>query len=88
MEPVDTTEAAAPDDVVVRGVFEQALSIKELAAQLHVSVQTLYDLRSQGRGPTGFRVGRHLRFRASEIEAWLLRMEAEDVDRHPSGRSR
>jgi excisionase family DNA binding protein len=89
MKPADTTEAAAhSDDVVVRGVFEHALSIKELAAKLHLSVQTLYDLRSQGRGPTGFRVGRHLRFRRSEIEAWLLRLEAEDVDRHHSGGGR
>jgi hypothetical protein len=36
MEPVDITEAAAHDDVVVRVVFEQALAIEELAAQLHV----------------------------------------------------
>ncbi len=76
------------DDRVVVGVFETAYSIKELAEQLHVSCQTLYDLRSQGRGPTGFRVGRQLRFRRSEVEAWLLRMEAEDLDRHAeAGRS-
>ncbi|MGY2702786.1 helix-turn-helix transcriptional regulator [Nocardioides sp. HB32] len=68
-------------------VIEPALSLKELTEQLHVSVQTLYDLRSQGRGPTGFRVGRHLRFRQSEIQAWLHRLEEEDVDRHP-GRDR
>jgi predicted DNA-binding transcriptional regulator AlpA len=46
-------------------------------------VQSLYDLRSQGRGPTGFRVGRQLRFRRSEVSAWLERMEAEDLERHP-----
>ena len=68
---------------MIAGAFEPALSLKELALQLHVSIQTLYALRSQGRGPTGFRVGRHLRFRQSEIEAWLARMEAEDLDRHP-----
>lgn len=49
------------DDRVVVGVFETAYSIRELAEHLHVSCQTLYDLRSQGRGPTGFRVGRQLR---------------------------
>jgi excisionase family DNA binding protein len=59
-----------------------------LALQLHVSVQTLYDLRSQGRGPTGFRVGRHLRFRQSEVQVWLERMEAEDVERHHQGTRR
>jgi excisionase family DNA binding protein len=65
--------------------IEQVLSLTELCEHLHVSAQTLYDLRSQGRGPTGFRVGRELRFRISEIEAWLARMEFEDDRRHPVG---
>jgi excisionase family DNA binding protein len=82
------TSGSGVDDVVISGAFEPALSLKELAAQLHVSVQTLYDLRSQGRGPTGFRVGRHLRFRQSEIQAWLERMEAEDDERHRRGSRR
>jgi excisionase family DNA binding protein len=64
-------------------VLEPALSIRELAEQLGVSVQTLYDLRSQGRGPVGFRVGRQLRFRRSEIDSWLQRLEEQDAERHP-----
>ena len=92
MEPAPTppspTTASLEDAVVVTGVFEPALSVQELAAQLHVSAQTIYDLRSQGRGPVGFRVGRHLRFRTSEIEAWLARLEGEDCERHPSGEAR
>lgn len=58
---------------------EPTVSLKELAAELHVSRQTLYDLRSEGRGPRGFRVGRELRFRRSEIQAWLEWLEAEDT---------
>ena len=88
MESLRETRDGADDGVVISGVFEPALSLKELALQLHVSVQTLYDLRSQGRGPTGFRVGRHLRFRQSEIHAWLERMEAEDIERHRQGTRR
>ena len=65
--------------------LERVLTLSELAARLCVSCQTLYDLRSQGRGPRGFRVGRHLRFRASEIDAWLARMEQADGERHPAG---
>lgn len=56
----------------------------QLAAHLGVSVQTLYDLRNQGRGPRGFRVGRELRFRLCEVHAWLERMEEADADRHPA----
>ena len=59
------------------------LTLSQLAAQLGVTVQTLYDLRSQGRGPRGFRVGRELRFRVSEVDAWLAQQEADDAERHP-----
>ena len=68
-----------------RQLIEQVVSLTELCDSLHVSAQTIYDLRSQGRGPRGFRVGRELRFRVSEIEAWLARMESEDAHRHPVG---
>ena len=77
MEPINRRESTEP-----------ALSIKELAAHLCIPVQTLYDLRSQGRGPTGFRVGRRLRFRQSEIDAWLRRMEEEDLERQRAGSRR
>lgn len=68
--------------------LEPAFSLKELADLFGVTVQALYDLRSQGRGPIGFRVGRQLRFRRSEVSAWLGRMEAEDIERHPHRVSR
>jgi predicted DNA-binding transcriptional regulator AlpA len=88
MKPVNRSEAVEQDGVVLAGAFEPALSLKELAAELQASCQTLYDLRSQGRGPTGFRIGRCLRFRRSEIEAWLERLEREDAERHSGGDAR
>lgn len=63
-------------------LVDGVLSLSELCAQLQVSAQTIYDLRSQGRGPRGFRVGRELRFRISEIDAWLTRLDSEDDRRH------
>ena len=60
------------------------LTLSQLATKLGVSVQTLYDLRCQGRGPRGFRVGRELPFRVSEIDAWIARMEADDDAPHLS----
>lgn len=82
LRPMETEPLikSLPDDA---DTLEPAFSLKELAVLFGVSVQALYDLRSQGRGPTGFRVGRQLRFRRSEVKAWLERMEAEDLDRHP-----
>jgi len=78
--PRDTATKPTPLSLV-----DGVLSLSELCAQLQVSVQTIYDLRSQGRGPRGFRVGRELRFRISEIDAWLARLEAEDDRRHQVG---
>jgi excisionase family DNA binding protein len=59
------------------------LTLSQLAIELGVTVQTLYDLRSQGRGPRGFRVGRELRFRVTEVDAWLAQLESDDAERHP-----
>ncbi len=66
----------------VLSIVDGVLSLSELCAQLQVSAQTIYDLRSHGRGPRGFRVGRELRFRVSEVDAWLSRLESDDDRRH------
>jgi excisionase family DNA binding protein len=71
-----TTQMTRQSDLHHR--FEPVLTLAEIADYLHVPVQTLYDLRSKGRGPRGFRVGRRLQFRQSEVEAWLLGLESED----------
>src|SRR6266542_417843 len=47
------------------------LSVAELAAYLGVPQATIYWWRSRGEGPPGFRLGKHLRFRPFDIEAWL-----------------
>ena len=71
----------------VTSATEPAMTLSELAAYLSVSTQALYDLRSQGRGPRGFRVGRQLRFRLSAIEACLARMEAAESSAEASSPS-
>ena len=58
------------------------MTLAELADHLSVTRQALYDLRSKGRGPRGFRVGRQLRFRRAEVEAWIAGLEAADGARH------
>lgn len=54
------------------------LTTSQLAAFLGVPLQTIYDLRHAGRGPRGLRVGRQLRYRRTEVEQWLDRLEADD----------
>lgn len=43
----------------------------QLADYLGIPVQTLYDWNWKGAGPTPIKVGRHLRYRESDIMAWL-----------------
>lgn len=52
------------------------LNPKALAAYLDIPVATLYDWRRKGIGPPAIRIGKHLRYRLREVEAWLDRQAA------------
>jgi excisionase family DNA binding protein len=43
----------------------------EVAAYLGVPVKTLYQWKYRGIGPSVHKVGRHLRYRWREVDAWL-----------------
>ena len=47
------------------------LSPEELASLLGVPLSTIYGWRSRRQGPTGFRVGRHVRYSLEDVHAWL-----------------
>ena len=44
---------------------------EETASYLRVPVATLYAWRYKGEGPPAIKVGRHLRYRRSEVDAWV-----------------
>ncbi len=46
-------------------------STPEVAAYVGVPVQTMYVWRNKGMGPRALRVGKYLRYRWSDVEAWL-----------------
>ncbi len=50
---------------------ETLLSPLEVAQQLMVPIGTLYNWRTAGKAPRAYRVGKHLRFRQSDVDAWL-----------------
>jgi excisionase family DNA binding protein len=52
-------------------VSDEMLSPTEVADFLHVPVATVYGWRQRRVGPKGYRVGRHVRYRRSEVEGWL-----------------
>jgi excisionase family DNA binding protein len=47
------------------------LSAPELAAYLGVPVSTIHYWRGKQQGPPAFKLGKQLRFRASDVAMWL-----------------
>ncbi len=56
------------------------LTTGQVAEYLSVPVSTLYQWRHRGLGPRAARVGRHLRYRRSDVDRW--------VEQHMSNSSR
>jgi excisionase family DNA binding protein len=50
---------------------DELLTVQQLAELLKVPVGTVYRWRHLGVGPRGIRVGRHVRYRQSDVEAFL-----------------
>ncbi|MQW77291.1 helix-turn-helix domain-containing protein [Nocardioides sp. dk4132] len=54
---------------------QELWDIDDVATYLGVTKQTIYSWRTTGYGPTGFRVGKHLRWRAATVINWTVRLE-------------
>jgi predicted DNA-binding transcriptional regulator AlpA len=50
--------------------LEPVLATSELAEHLGVQAQAIYNLRTDGRGPFGIRVGREIRYCGSDVVRW------------------
>lgn len=57
---------------------DRLLSVDELADYLEVPVKTIYTWRHRNTGPRGFRVGKHLRFRWSDVQTWVAQRIADE----------
>jgi excisionase family DNA binding protein len=56
--------------------IERLLSPEEVAEILGVPKGTLYKWRLVGEGPPAMRIGKHLRYRPGDLDAWLRSREA------------
>ncbi len=72
--------------------LNQLLTPQELSAYLGIPVATLYAWRYHGHGPTSFKVGKHLRYRRSDVALWIIQRievavvpESEVVPTPPEG---
>ncbi len=51
--------------------FDKLMNITDLAAYLDLPEATLYQWRYRREGPPSIKVGRHIRYRRSDVDAWL-----------------
>ncbi len=58
---------------------ERLLSTEEVADMLGVPVSTVYWWRTRGEGPKGARIGRFVRFRPADVEAWIAQQVERDA---------
>jgi len=66
---------------------EEFLSVDEVARKLNVPVGTVRNWRQRGNGPRGFKLGGRVRFRSSDIDAYIAereRLEAAADDHEPA----
>ncbi len=47
------------------------MTVEDLSTHLSVPVGTLYRWRTTGYGPAGKRIGKHLRYRPEDVDAWV-----------------
>jgi excisionase family DNA binding protein len=62
--------------------MDEWVSVEELAAQVKVTVQTIYNWHAAGKTPRASKVGRRLLFNRSDVNSWI-RARAEP-ERRPA----
>jgi predicted DNA-binding transcriptional regulator AlpA len=63
------------------GVLDSAqrlLTPKDLSDMLGVPVNTLYRWHYTGDGPPRLHIGRHVRYRPVDVDAWLTSRQVDD----------
>jgi excisionase family DNA binding protein len=57
---------------------EPLMTVEQVADYLNVPVRTVYRWRLTGTGPRGARVGRYVRFRKVDVDAWFERQAQKE----------
>ena len=51
--------------------MQKILTTKELSKKLHLAPYTLFLLRQSGKGPKFIKLGRIIRYRSEDVDAWM-----------------
>lgn len=66
-----SASSAARAALEMRVLLQHFLTAQELADYVGVPLSTVYRWRRVNSGPVGVRIGKHLRFRISDVETWV-----------------
>ncbi len=72
MPRTDGTTGSAPEPLVEPAAVSEFLG--------GIPEQTLANWRSRGKGPKFHKVGKHIRYRLSEVAAWLDEQQAQQAE--------
>ncbi|MFE7665994.1 helix-turn-helix transcriptional regulator [Streptomyces celluloflavus] len=70
---------ADPCATLRAGLPDRYLTPEDLAALLAVPIETVYGWRKKRTGPTGFRVGRHVRYAPAAVRDWIAQQTAAEA---------
>ena len=59
----------------VKRLADELLTLEEVASMMKLPPATLRKWRAEGKPPQAFRIGKHLRYRRSVVEAFLQAQE-------------
>lgn len=68
------------DGDTTQPVRQPLLSIDDLADHLQIPKATLYRWRVDGKGPRGIRLGKYVRYRPGDVDAWVDAQSGLDTD--------
>jgi excisionase family DNA binding protein len=57
--------------------MERLWTVDDVAEYLGIPVKTLYDWRTRGYGPTARRVGKYLRYKATDVVEWFESLHSD-----------
>lgn len=60
---------------------DKLIGPEELAEYLGIPLPSVYAANSRGTGPRRIRVGKHIRYRKSDVDAWL---DSRSIDPEPA----
>jgi excisionase family DNA binding protein len=67
----DISMTGSPPTIREMNTLDRLLTVEHLADYLGVPVATIYAWRHRREGPPGFRVGKYVRYRMSDVQEWI-----------------